>query len=258
MPTDAGKTLVFIPTYEERNNVPPMLAELTRHVPHADLLFMDDNSPDGTGDLLDELARKEPRLKVIHRSGKLGIGSAHLEGIAYAYDHGYDTLVTLDCDFTHSPSDIPALLEKSLVADIAIGSRYLGKDSLPGWSLVRKLLTKLGHVLTVGMLGITGDATGAFRAYRLARVPRGMFDLVKARGYAFFFESLFVASRNDICIGEVAIKLPARTQGHSKMSLREIQRSINQLIELSVASKLNPEQFRIRNPEPHVATARPR
>src|SRR5579862_2905129 len=100
---NADRVLIFIPTYEERGNVESMVAELVRNVPQADIVFMDDNSPDGTGELLDQIATTQPRLKVLHRSGKLGVGGAHLDGIAYAYDHGYGTLVTLDCDFTHSP-----------------------------------------------------------------------------------------------------------------------------------------------------------
>jgi dolichol-phosphate mannosyltransferase len=246
MATQPGKTLLFIPTYDEQDNVRPMLTELRRHVPDADIVFMDDSSPDGTGQILDELAKTEPKLTVLHRAGKLGIGSAHLAGIAYAYDKGYGTLVTLDCDFTHSPSDIPLLVAQSADADIAIGSRYLKADSLPEWNVLRKILTRVGHLLTVGLLGIGGDATGALRAYRLSTVPREMFSLVKARGYAFFFESLFIAHQNGLVIREVPIRLPARTQGHSKMSLAEIRRSVVQLVTLTIASRTNPAQFRIR------------
>jgi dolichol-phosphate mannosyltransferase len=182
----------------------------------------------------------------------LGIGGAHLDGIAYAYDHGYETLVTLDCDFTHSPSDIPLLLAECGDAHITVGSRHLEADSLPGWNVVRKLLTKLGHVLTVNMLGIGGDATGAFRVYRLSRIPRDLFGLVQSRGYAFFFESMFIAYINDLIIREVPIKLPARTYGHSKMNLREIERSVGQLLRLSIANKTNPAQFRLAKAVPGV------
>ena len=126
----APRTLVFVPTYDERENVQPMLEQILRHVPGADVVFMDDNSPDGTGQILDDLATHEPRLKVLHRPGKQGIGGAHIDGIAYAYDHGYEVLVTLDCDFTHSPSDIPMLIAESVGAHLAVGSRYLEADSL--------------------------------------------------------------------------------------------------------------------------------
>lgn len=245
MPTNFVKTLIFVPTYDERENVQPMLAELVRYAPDTDILFMDDNSPDGTGAVLDDLATREPRLTVVHRPGKLGLGGAHLEAIRYAYDHGYEMLVTLDCDFTHSPSDIPMLIEAAAGAHIAVGSRYLEPDSLPGWKLFRKFLTNLGHTVTVNLLGVAGDATGAFRAYRLSTIPRQMFDLVKARGYAFFFESLFIATQNNLTIREVPIKLPARTYGHSKMSLKEIHRSVNQLFRLFIAKKVNASQFRL-------------
>jgi dolichol-phosphate mannosyltransferase len=245
MAVDLGKTLIFIPTYNERDNVIPMLTELVRHAPNADFAFMDDNSPDGTGKSLDEAAKKEPRLHVIHRAGKLGVGGAHLDGIAYGYDRGYDTLVTLDCDFTHSPSDIPRLLAASVDAHVALGSRHLEPHSLPGWHLMRKALTKLAHVLTVRMLGLRCDATGAFRVYRLSRIPREVFDLVQERGYAFFFESLFILHVNELIIREVPIKLPAREYGQSKLSLREVRRSIAQLLRLSIASNANPAQFRL-------------
>jgi dolichol-phosphate mannosyltransferase len=247
-----GRTLLFVPTYEERDNVRPMVMELLRHVPYADILFMDDNSPDGTGEILDELAKTQPRLTVKHRAGKLGVGGAHLDGIAYAYDKGYDTLVTLDCDFTHSPADIPVLIEKSAGADITIGSRYLEANSLPGWNFLRKTLTNVGHLLTVSLLGIGGDATGALRVYRLSTIPRDLFGLVKSRGYAFFFESLFIAHQNGLAICEAPIRLPARTYGHSKMSLREVQRSVTQLLTLAIASKTNPAQFRVQARIPDI------
>ena len=126
----------------------------------SDLLFLDDNSPDGTGQLLDDLAAKEPRLHVIHRAGKLGIGSAHLDGITWAYEHGYTRLVTMDCDFTHSPADIPRLLACADSAAIVVGSRWLQSGSLPGWSLFRRLLTGLGHFLT------RSSASHALRCHR--------------------------------------------------------------------------------------------
>jgi dolichol-phosphate mannosyltransferase len=240
------RTLVFVPTYEEVDNVGPMVEQLSAVLPEADLLFCDDRSPDGTGEKLDELATRFPRLKVQHRAGKLGIGGAHLDGIAYAYDHDYDILLTLDCDFTHSPADIPSLLDKVEGADVVVGSRFLERDSLPGWSLARRALTGFGHLLTVNMLGVHGDATGAFRAYNLRRVPRDLFALVKARGYAFFFESLYVIQRNELRVVEVPIRLPARAAGHSKMSVVEIARSVRQLAELSVAHAVRPERFRVR------------
>jgi dolichol-phosphate mannosyltransferase len=213
-----------------------------------DIVFLDDNSPDGTGQMLDELAKNDPRLFVIHRPGKLGIGSAHQTGIRWAYDHGYETLVTMDCDFTHSPSDVPRFLAQFEDVDVLIGSRYLEPESLPGWNRMRKTLTALGHFLTYRMLGMTYDATGAFRIYRLPKIPRQIFDLVAARGYAFFFESLFILHANGVRIKELPIKLPARTYGSSKMSLKEAARSARQVCSLSFVNHINPAQFRVLEP----------
>jgi dolichol-phosphate mannosyltransferase len=242
------KTLIFIPTYNEKDNVGPICEQIVALGLDTDLLFLDDNSPDGTGALLDALATKHPRLSVIHRPTKAGIGGAHLHGIGYAYDHGYDKLVTMDCDFTHLPSDISRMLERSSDADVVVASRYLEPDSLPGWSMARKSLTKLGHLLTENLLGIANDATGAFRVYDLRRVPREIFSLVTSQGYAFFFQSLFILHQNGMRIVDTPIKLPARTYGNSKMNLREVQRSVWQLVTLYSAIKTNPAQFLVTQP----------
>ena len=205
----------------------------------ADLLFLDDNSPDGTGEVLDAIAAADPKTSIIHRTGKLGIGSAHQEGIAFAYREGYETLVTMDCDFTHSPADVLRLLAASADADVTLGSRYMKRGSLPGWNPMRRSLTWFGHFLTVRLLKMHHDATGAFRIYNLQKIPHAVFGLVRARGYAFFFESLFVLFRNGMRIAEVPIVLPARTYGTSKMSWREAARSGRQVFDLYAATKFN-------------------
>ena len=239
------KLLVFVPTYNERGNVENMVRQLAGLGLDADLLFVDDGSPDGTGDVLDRLAAEVPRLHVVHRPGKLGIGTAHQDGIAWAYDRGYATLVTLDCDFTHSPADVPVLIAAAADVDLAVGSRHLRAGSLPGWSLWRRWLTRQGHRLTRSVLGLAYDATGAFRAYRLDRIPRGVFALVPSGGYAFFYESLFVLSVNGLRIAEVPIVLPSRVQGHSKMSVREALRSGLRVFGLRRADRRDPSRFRL-------------
>ena len=246
------KSLIFIPTYNERDNAPRMCAEIHGLGLDADLLFMDDNSPDGTGALLDELKPRFPRLIVHHRAGKLGIGSAHFEAIEWAYAQGYQTLVTMDCDFTHSPSDIPAMIAATETSDVAVGSRWLRRNSLPGWNLFRRLMTNGGHWLTRRVLGVPQDASGAFRCYRLDRLPRQVFQLVKARGYAFFFESLFILNRNKFSIVEVPIVLPARTYGHSKMSRAAALRSVLHLFKLWLANLRRPEQFLVERLTPEI------
>jgi dolichol-phosphate mannosyltransferase len=229
-----GRQLVVIPTYNERENVSRMCEELVRLGLDADILFIDDGSPDGTGEVLDGLAARHARVRVLHRSGKSGIGSAHQAGIAAAYDEGYQTLVTLDCDFSHAPADIPRMMDVAVREDteIVVGSRHLAAHSLPGWNPLRRALTFAGHFMTSRLLEMPEDASGAFRLYRLDRIPRELFALVKSPGYAFFFESLYMLSRRGQRVAEMPIVLPARTHGHSKMTWRDAVRSLSTLREL--------------------------
>jgi dolichol-phosphate mannosyltransferase len=240
----SGKTLVFIPTYNERENAEKICIELLGMKLGVDLLFLDDASPDGTGKRLDELAAREPRLKVIHRASKLGVGSAHRDGIHWAYENGYSTLITMDCDFTHPPHYIPAFLSAAADGDVVVGSRYMRPDSLEEWSLFRWLLTRLGHVLTRHFLDMPYDATGAFRLYRLDRVPQRLFAFVESTGYSFFFESLYVLHRNGLSITEVPITLPARTYGTSKMRTSDILNSVSHLVRLYASQRWSPERPR--------------
>lgn len=211
------KILIMLPTYNEQENVQKMCQELSNADLHADILFIDDKSPDGTGEVLDEIEKKVSRVMVMHRSGKLGIGSAHKDGIAWAYDHGYSHLVTMDCDFTHSPLNIPDLLRYADEYDVVVGSRHMREDSLSGWKMWRKCVTKTGHVLTTSLLKMPYDATGAFRLYRLDRIPRELFGSISSNGYSFFIESLAVLNLNRFRIKEIPIALPPRTVGHSKL-----------------------------------------
>jgi dolichol-phosphate mannosyltransferase len=240
--------LIFIPTYNERDHAPAICQQLLHLGLAADLLFLDDNSPDGTGDVLDDLARKHNNLFVIHRPGKLGVGSAHLDGIAWAYDRGYEQLITLDCDFAHSPADVLKLLEHAPRYDVVVGSRFLARGSLPDWKWYRRALTHCGHFLTRHLLRIGQDATGALRIYDLSRIPRPLFALVRSQGYSFFFESLFLLLRNGCSVHEVGIVLPARTYGQSKMALRDILRSVLRMLALFWGSLARPAQYRVRRP----------
>ena len=243
------KLLIFIPTYNEAANVGLMCERLLNLGLDADILFLDDNSPDGTGELLDKLAKEHSNVTIIHRTGKLGIGTAHQEGIAAAYARGYETLVTMDCDFTHSPEDIPAFLILGQSRDIVVGNRYQQRESLSDWSLWRRAITKSAHFMTAHLLGMPEDATGAFRCYDLRKIPHGVFELVAAKGYGFFFESLFVLTRNGYTIGQVPIKLSARFLGTSKMSWNEAMRGIRQLFALKAAATLQPARYKYR-PDP--------
>ena len=153
---------------------------------------------------------------MLHRPQKLGIGSAHLDGIRWAYDHGYTTLVTMDADFAHRPEHIVDLLKRARESDVVVGSRYLPGGSMKVWSRRRRLLALVGHTLTRVVLGMTYDATGAYRAYRLDVIPLRVFELVRSKGYSFFLESLYILHRNGFRIQEVPIVAGARTEGSSK------------------------------------------
>ena len=242
------KTLVVVPTYNERDNAPRMVEAIKALDLDVDVLFVDDNSPDGTGILLDAMCADYPRLSVRHRSGKNGIGSAHLDGIAAAYAAGYQRLVTLDSDFSHSPEDIPHFLRAAEAADVVVGSRWTAENSLPGWNLFRRMMTGMGHVLTRIVLGLPYDATGAFRAYRLDRIPEAVFSLVRSKSYAFFFESLFILHKNACRIHEIPIVLPARTYGHSKMTARAALQSVRIMLGIAVRYRRHPTEFRVVAP----------
>jgi len=237
--------LIFIPTYNEKENARDLYKEIKALGIKADILFMDDNSPDGTGGILDTIAHNDSSVKVIHRPGKLGIGSAHSQGIRYAYDHGYKKLLTMDCDFTHMPADIPRMLEASQGWDVVIGSRYLRDNSLPGWNPLRRFLTYFAHFLTRVCLGNHFDASGAFRVYDLQKIPMGVFQLVESKSYSFFFESIFILTKNHFTINEIPIVLPSRTYGHSKMNCFEAFKSARYLLRLTLENSLNPGKFRM-------------
>lgn len=239
------KALIVIPTYNERGNIRPIVGQIAALGLDIECLFVDDGSPDGTGEEIESVAREFPWVRLLQRGAKLGIGGAHLDALRLAEAENYKTVVTMDCDLTHSPSDIPAMLKEAESADVVVGSRYMQRGSLAGWNWRRKLLTRLAHVLTRVALGIPYDCTGAFRVYRLDRIPKGVFDLVTSRSYPFFFESLFVLAANGARIAQVPIKLPPRTYGSSKMPADEPFRGVRQLLEVACDRLLRPERFRV-------------
>ena len=240
------KTLIAIPTYNESGNVEPLCRKLFEVGLDADILFMDDASPDGTGKIIDRLAAENSRVKVVHRPAKLGIGSGHLDCIGYAYEHDYDLLITMDADFTHPPERLPAVVEKAAGVDVVIGSRYLLRDSLEEWTMFRRMLSRAGHVLTRYVLGLENDASSGLRLYQLRQIPRELFALVDARGYDFFFESLYVLRTNKYRIAEVGIHLPARASGESKMTIKDATNGLFRLGRLRVLGALRPAKYRYR------------
>jgi dolichol-phosphate mannosyltransferase len=226
------RTLLFIPTYNERENVERIYGLIKALNLDLDLLFLDDNSPDGTGQILDEMASRDPRLRVEHRAGKLGIGSAHQHAIRWAYEQEYPVVVSMDCDLTHPPEHIPEFLRYASEYDVVLGSRFMSEESLADWNLFRRFLTHLGHFLTRYVLRVPYDATGAFRLYRLDRIHPGVFALIESQSYSFFFESLYILCLAGARVKEVPISLPKRTYGHSKMRMKDVIASLQRLITL--------------------------
>jgi dolichol-phosphate mannosyltransferase len=241
-----SKILIFIPTYNEVENVERIFREIKSFNLGTDILFLDDNSPDGTGKVIDGLIEKNSNTFVIHRTGKLGIGSAHQAGIKWAYERNYEILITMDCDFTHSPSYIINFIRHNDKADIVVGSRYMQKHSLATWNIFRKFLTKFGHFLTVNLLDMPYDASGAFRLYNLKNIDKNIFSLIQSNGYSFFFESLFILNFNQKKIFEIPIELPSRTYGTSKMTWKDAWKSFVFLSQLFYRKSFNKKSLLLR------------
>jgi dolichol-phosphate mannosyltransferase len=250
MTSVSEKTLLFVPTYNERDNVEKLYREILGLSLGVDFLFIDDSSPDRTGEIIDRLAKENPAVTAIHRPGKLGIGGAHLDGISWAYDHGYTRLITMDCDFTHSPEYLKDFIREGAGHDVVIGSRHVLSESLAGWSLYRKTLTRAGYFLTRVLLGLPYDATGAYRYYRLDRIPGAIFSLVRSKHYGFFFESLYILCRNGYSIKEIPIVLPARTLGNSKMTARQMLRGVGHVFATAWASIWDPQRYVLKDGRP--------
>ncbi len=224
------KPLIFIPTYNEIGNVVKLYKHLKSLQIDLDLLFIDDCSPDGTGGVLDSLAKQDNNLYVIHRKEKLGIGSAHKDGIAWAYTQGYKLLVTMDSDYSHSPDDIERFIKLSEESDLIVGSRYLENSSMGELSLFRGFLSSTAHRMTQFFLRMPYDSTNAFRLYRLDRIKAHLFDQITSNSYSFFFESLYIIHSKKISITETPIKLGGRQTGDSKMSIYDSMISVKTLV----------------------------
>ena len=237
--------LIAIPTYNEVDNIDLISKRVLDAVPQCHLLFIDDNSPDGTGQRLNHLSKQDNRISVIHRREKLGIGSAHRAAIEFAYKNSIDVLVTLDADLTHSPEHIPQLLELLSSAEVVIASRFIGNGGLSDWNFNRKVTTHLGHLLTKILLQVPYDSSGAFRAYRISKIPVMLFSIIQSSGYSFFFESIKILEMNKIRITEMPVVLPSRTYGHSKMKTQDILKSVSFMISLSIRSIFKSDGLKI-------------
>jgi dolichol-phosphate mannosyltransferase len=233
--TGVGPTWVVLPTYNEADNLPGISAAILATLPDATLLIVDDNSPDGTGRLADELARSEPRIRVRHRSAKEGLGRAYLDGFRVALEAGGGTLVQMDADWSHDPAVLPDLIAPVAdgSADLVIGSRYVRGGDVVDWGLGRRVISRGGSLFARTVLGLQPhDLTGGFKAWRgstLAAIP---FDGIHAGGYVFQIEMTFRASRAGARIREVPITFRDRRVGQSKMSRRIVVEALVVVIQL--------------------------
>jgi dolichol-phosphate mannosyltransferase len=214
-----GRVLVCIPTYNERENLPLVVRRVRAAVPDADVLVLDDNSPDGTGEVADRLAAADDQVQVLHRAGKEGLGAAYLAGFAWAMESDYGTIVEMDADGSHQPEQLPALLAALEDADLVIGSRWVHGGSVVNWPLHRKALSVGGNIYTRVLLGMgVHDATAGFRAYRADALRTMGLDQVASQGYCFQVDLTNRAIRAGLRVREVPITFVEREIGDSKMS----------------------------------------
>jgi dolichol-phosphate mannosyltransferase len=213
------RVLVVVPTYDEIENLEPVLARLHAAVPDAHALVVDDGSPDGTGQLADRLAAADPRVHVLHRTEKAGLGPAYVAGFRWAREHGYDVVVEMDADGSHSPEQLPQLLAGLADADLVLGSRYVPGGSVVDWPVHRLLLSRVGNRYTRWALRLPlRDATGGYRAARRELIDRLPFDDVASQGYCFQVDWAWRAVRAGARVREVPITFAERAHGRSKMS----------------------------------------
>ena len=218
------RTLLALATYNERENLEPLVrAILALGIPDLDILIIDDASPDGTGEVADQLADHYPQVSVVHRQGKLGLGTAHVAAMRRAIERGYDFLVTMDADFSHHPRYLPQILARAEANDLVIGSRYVPGGGSEHWGRMRLLMSLGANAYARLLLGLKPrDCSGAYRCYRVAMLERVGLDDVVARGYAFQEEMVFRIQLLGGRIEEVPIVFGERRGGKSKMSVREV------------------------------------
>jgi len=214
-----GRVVVVMPTYNERQNLEIIAARVREAAPDADLLVVDDNSPDGTGDLADKIAEADPRVQVMHRTEKAGLGRAYVAGFTWALERGYDLIVEMDADGSHRPEDLPRLLATSGGADAVIGSRYVPGGTVVNWPKSREFLSRGANLYNRIMLGVrVKDATGGFRVYHAATLREIDLSGIQSAGYCFQIDMTLRVLQAGLTITEVPITFIERERGASKMS----------------------------------------
>jgi len=214
-----NQTLIIVPTYNERENFPRMAEKLLSLPVAIDVLVVDDNSPDGTGKLADEMAAKHPQIKVLHRTEKNGLGRAYIAGFKWALAHGYEFIFEMDCDFSHDPNEIPAFLKAAQNADLVLGTRYRGGIRVINWPLSRLILSRFAGIYVNLVTGMPiSDPTGGYKCFRREALKSINLDEVRSNGYSFQIEMTHRLWRQGFTVAEVPIIFTDRTEGQSKMA----------------------------------------
>jgi len=230
------KSTVIIPTYNERENIVLLVPELLALPVGLNVLVVDDNSPDSTGLIADEMGAKEPRVSVVHRAGKLGLGTAYIAGFKQALASGAERILTMDADYSHHPRYIPAMVERSQTADLVIGSRYVRGGGAIDSPAMRRLLSYGANAFAKVMLGLKAmDCTAGFRCYRRPVLESINLDAIFSNGYSFLIEMLYQVQRRGWTVAEVPIRFADRARGTSKISRSEINRALYTVIRLSAS-----------------------
>lgn len=248
------KALVIVPTFNERENIRRLVYEVLAVESRVDILIVDDDSPDGTGAIADEIVSVESRVHVLHRAGKLGLGTAYVDGFRWALERDYDRIVEMDADFSHRPVDLPRLIDATLTADVAIGSRNIKGGKVENWSLLRKAISRGGSLYTRLLLGVNiHDCTSGFKCFRRNVLETIDFNEVKSNGYGFQVEVNYLCYRSGFQMAEVPIIFPDRRVGKSKMSRRIVIEAATRVWEL----RRLPAQSRPAAAIPQVAAVQP-
>jgi dolichol-phosphate mannosyltransferase len=233
------KSTVIVPTYNERENIVLLVPELLALPVRVHVLVVDDNSPDSTGLIAEEMSDKDSRVSVIHRSGKLGLGTAYVAGFKQALTTGSDRILTMDADYSHHPRYIPAMIERSQTTDLVIGSRYVRGGGAVDSPAMRRLLSYGANAFAKIMLGLKAmDCTAGFRCYRREVLESVDLDSIFSNGYSFLIEMLYRVQRRGWKVAEVPIQFMDRRLGMSKISRNEINRAFYTVLRLSASRVL--------------------
>ncbi|HEV3379842.1 MAG TPA: polyprenol monophosphomannose synthase [Trebonia sp.] len=236
-----GRVIIIMPTYNERQNLEIMAGRIRESTPDVDVLVVDDNSPDGTGDLADKIAEGDPHVHVMHRTEKAGLGRAYIAGFTWALERGYDAVVEMDADGSHRPEDLPKLLTAyGNGADAVIGSRYVPGGTVVNWPKSREFLSKGANIYNRIMLGTSiRDATGGFRVYRAQTLRKIGLDNIESAGYCFQIDMTLRVLQSGLSLVEVPITFVERERGASKMSNAVIREAFVRVAQWGISARLH-------------------